>query len=80
VTSKGKLNAEWHKEHPMPKNPTMAERVEWHFAHSDMCGCRPVPPSLVADVAALKTRRTRSRANWKQNRGHSPSPVCERMN
>jgi hypothetical protein len=47
----------------MPKNPTTAQRVEWHLAHAEICGCRPVPPSLAADVAALKKRRTRSCAN-----------------
>ena len=60
---KVKINAEWHRKHLMPKNPTMAERVEWHLAHSEMCGCRPVPPSLVADVATLKRRRTHNRAD-----------------
>ena len=61
MTSKGKLNAKWHSEHPMPRNPTRAERVEWHIAHSGACGCRPVPPSLRADIAALRIRRTLSR-------------------
>ena len=60
---KGKLNAEWHKKHLMPKNPTVAERIEWHLAHSEMCGCRPVPPSLAEDVATLKVRWTHGRAN-----------------
>jgi hypothetical protein len=65
MASKGKLNAKWHHEHPMPRSPTRAERVEWHFAHSEVCGCRPVPPGFAADVAALKTRRTLSREKWK---------------
>jgi hypothetical protein len=63
MTPKGKLNAGWHREHPMPKNPTIVRRVEWHLVHSEMCRCRPVPPSIEAEVAALKTRRTRSRVN-----------------
>jgi len=63
MTSKSKFNVKWHSEHPMPRNPTRAERVEWHLAHSEMCGCRPVPPGLAAEVAALRTRRTLSRDN-----------------
>jgi len=62
-TSKGRINAEWHSEHPMPKSPTKAERVEWHLEHSEMCGCRPVPPGLAAGVMAAKKRGTHSRAN-----------------
>jgi len=47
----------------MPKNPTAAQRVEWHLVHSEMCGCRPVPPSLAPSVATLKMGRTHSLAN-----------------
>ena len=33
----GKVNAEWHKANPMPKNPTLAQRVAWHRAHAARC-------------------------------------------
>jgi hypothetical protein len=62
MTPKEKFNGEWHKEHLMPKNPTREERIEWHVGHSEMCGCRPVPPGLTMEVAAAK-KRTRSRTN-----------------
>jgi hypothetical protein len=40
------INAEWHRKHRMPKNPSLAERIKWHKAHAKHCGCRPVPASL----------------------------------
>lgn len=53
----GEVNAEWHDSHRMSANPSRAQRIEWHAEHSDACGCRPVPPSLAADVKALNRRR-----------------------
>ena len=47
-----KVNEEWHGAHMMPKNPTRAQRVKWHAEHELACGCRPVPASLMLDVAA----------------------------
>ncbi|MWD27820.1 hypothetical protein E0K89_010070 [Aquicoccus sp. SCR17] len=47
----GKLNAAWHEAHPMPKKPTTAERVAWHRAHAENCGCREMPP-LIAKLIA----------------------------
>jgi hypothetical protein len=49
------MNKVWHADHPMPKNPTRAQRAQWHLEHSQNCGCRPVPAGIVADVAALKS-------------------------
>lgn len=40
------MNKAWHRQHPMPKNPTVEQRVKWHLAHSKECGCRPIPSSL----------------------------------
>ncbi|MCW5716719.1 MAG: hypothetical protein KIS68_02695 [Bauldia sp.] len=49
------LNAAWHKAHPMPKNATLDERVAWHLAHSAACNCRPMPNSIVAELARRRT-------------------------
>jgi hypothetical protein len=38
----GKINAVWHNAHPMPKNPTLDQRIAWHVAHAKHCGCRPI--------------------------------------
>ncbi|MFZ5710035.1 MAG: hypothetical protein ACOY4T_10180 [Pseudomonadota bacterium] len=41
-----KINADWHRLHPMPKNPTDRERMVWHLAHARECGCRAIPDAL----------------------------------
>ena len=43
-----KLNAAWHKRNPMPRNPTLNQRVTWHLAHARACGCRPIPKSVLS--------------------------------
>jgi len=57
---KGHLNAAWHAAHPVPPRPTRADRIRWHTAHARLCGCRPIPASLVAEIRA-RGRRTRTR-------------------
>jgi hypothetical protein len=54
-----KLNADWHRAHPMPKNPTLDQRVAWHLEHAKTCGCRELPKSV---VEALKSQRAKSAA------------------
>ena len=51
------INRQWHVENRMPKNPTLAQRVEWHRAHAQACACRPVPPSLVDLIAVPLAER-----------------------
>ena len=36
----GRTNAEWHRAHPMPRNPTLAQRIAWHREHAANCACR----------------------------------------
>jgi hypothetical protein len=40
------MNAEWHRLHPMPRNPSLAQRVAWHRDHQRRCACGPVPASV----------------------------------
>lgn len=47
----GKTNKAWHAQHPMPKNPTLAQRLAWHQAHATACACRPVPPAIARLIA-----------------------------
>lgn len=47
------LNRSWHAANPMPKNPTMAQRIDWHTHHAEACGCRPIPESIQQTIAAL---------------------------
>ncbi len=41
-----KLNKEWHSTHPMPKNPTMEQRIIWHLEHKKNGGCRDIPEKV----------------------------------
>jgi hypothetical protein len=59
------INAEWHQQHPMPKTPTVEQRITWHLAHQEHCRCRPIPAKLKELMAAREKeasprRRTRS--------------------
>jgi len=45
-----KLNKFWHERHPMPKNPTLEQRIAWHIEHSQHCACREMPPSIAAEI------------------------------
>ena len=49
------VNASWHREHPMPKRPTMDDRIRWHEEHARVCGCRPIPEGVARE---LRRRRT----------------------
>lgn len=40
------INADWHRANPMPKNPTLEQRIEWHKEHVKNCTCRPMPDNL----------------------------------
>ena len=50
------INAEWHRAHRMPKNPTQEQRLEWHREHLRHCDCRKPSPKLAALLAADATR------------------------
>ena len=46
------INKDWHLAHPMPKNATLEQRVKWHVAHLEACGCRTdLPPAIAAEIA-----------------------------
>ena len=44
------INAVWHRAHPMPKNPTVDQRIAWAIEHAQACGCRDVPAKLRAEM------------------------------
>jgi len=41
-----KINKEWHEQHRMPKNATLAQRIAWHKAHATNCACREMPEKI----------------------------------
>lgn len=45
------MNRAWHEAHPMPKNATLDQRVEWHLEHAKECACRDLPESVKAELA-----------------------------
>jgi hypothetical protein len=34
----------------MPKNATAQQRIAWHRAHQEHCGCRPIPSKLLEQI------------------------------
>jgi hypothetical protein len=50
------INAAWHKQHVMPTDATVEQRVAWHRAHQNNCACRPIPAKLLAQMAAAPQR------------------------
>jgi hypothetical protein len=48
----GKTNRLWHEANRMPRNASGDQRIVWHLAHAQACGCRPVPPGVIALIRA----------------------------
>jgi hypothetical protein len=49
-----KINKEWHSKHPMPKNATLDQRIEWHIQHAKACQCRKMPDSIQKEIRRRK--------------------------
>lgn len=47
---KPKLNAEWHKNNRMPKNPSFEQRVQWHSEHVQQCACRKPTGAILEEL------------------------------
>lgn len=45
------MNADWHEAHVLGRDAPMDERVEWHLAHAQQCGCREVPRTVREELA-----------------------------
>jgi hypothetical protein len=50
MKSKSKLNGAWHKQHRMPKNATLENRIEWHLEHKENCGCGDIPIKIKEEM------------------------------
>ena len=46
------MNREWHLAHVLGSKASLDRRVEWHLEHAQVCGCWPIPPSVVAEMRA----------------------------
>lgn len=59
------MNKEWHLAHVLGSKASMDRRVEWHLEHAQVCGCGPIPPSVLAELRSrgieVPERRSGSR-------------------
>jgi len=53
-------NRAWHEAHPMPKRPTLTQRIAWHREHAQKCACRPAPTPIAAAIAEEDGRAPQS--------------------
>jgi alpha-amylase/alpha-mannosidase (GH57 family) len=51
-----KINKEWHLHNPMPKNPSLEERIHWHLSHAKACKCREMPESIAKEIRKRKIK------------------------
>ncbi len=52
-----RINAVWHKANRMSPYPKPDERLAWHLAHNEACGCRAMPEGLREQVADWESRQ-----------------------
>lgn len=46
------MNADWHRKNRLSRDASLGERIDWHRRHAESCGCRPVPPSILAKMGS----------------------------
>jgi hypothetical protein len=46
------MNTGWHRQHPMPRNASVEQRMAWHLQHQEHCRCRPIPAKLLQMLGA----------------------------
>jgi hypothetical protein len=51
-----KINKEWHLANPMPKSPSLDQRIAWHIAHLEHCNCRKLTPKLQEEFKKRKIK------------------------
>jgi len=47
-----KRNEPWHLAHPLPRDATLEERLDWYVLHAEKCGCRDMPDSIRRELEA----------------------------
>ena len=40
------MNKTWHDCHRMPRTAKLLEKIDWHIAHKQHCGCRDIPATI----------------------------------
>jgi hypothetical protein len=46
------INKKWHLAHPMPRSPSLEQRLEWHVKHAANCTCREIPEGIRKELDA----------------------------
>ena len=44
------VNSAWHYNHPLPKDATLDQRMDWHLEHVEHCNCRDIPARLKEQI------------------------------
>lgn len=52
-----KTNTAWHASNRMPPRATLEQRIGWHQAHAEHCGCRRMPENIRKAIAARTTKK-----------------------
>jgi hypothetical protein len=50
IDERPRLNREWHLAHKLDRHANMDERIDWHVNHAANCSCRPIPPTVIAEM------------------------------
>lgn len=50
------MNKKWHENNPMPKNPTLSQKIQWHVDHARECACRPIPENIKTKLGERKPK------------------------
>jgi hypothetical protein len=68
------MNAKWHEKHPLGRGKTLEERIRWHREHAELCGCREIPKSILAELKkrAMAAASTKGRNPQKSRRSKKP--------
>ena len=53
---KSRLNKDWHLANPMPKNPSLQQRIDWHVEHAKNCNCRQITGKLRQEMRKLRIK------------------------
>jgi hypothetical protein len=50
------INKGWHRKHPMPKKPTLDQRLDRHVRHHKKYNCLEIPNSIKLEIGKGKIK------------------------
>ena len=60
------MNAKWHELHPLGRGSTREARIRWHREHAEVCGCREIPKSILAELKKRAKAATSTKGRYPQ--------------